>query len=294
MNTKKDNKQITKLFKDFTKMSKSILKQIEKEQKLKTIKAKLNAIEKALQHLVDLKNVEMELLSILDKSVESSQIKNTIQKDIKDLEDRLSMRYDELDIASRPKAVSTEQTQIKKDIKKIYKQGKQPKPTRAELEDPLSVLSPRSRTKAEKILSKIVITPEMVLPFTPEQVKDFKKKQAPKPETPKPKTPKPKTPKPKTPKQETPRKSFEERQKEYYLKEKNKTYEQRLKEREQKIKNNEEQVKRMTTPEILEELRKYGWTKKAVYRQSRADLEDKLLYSMMPNAIFDISGDDDD
>ena len=54
----------------------------------------------------------------------------------------------------------------------------------------------------------------------------------------------------------------------------------------------EKQVKPMTTPEILEELRKYGWTKNNLSRNTRKDLENKLLFSMMPNAIIDISDDD--
>ena len=252
---------IEKMFKKFTTLREKILKQIDKETKLKTIKAKINAIEKALELLVELKNSSTEILSTIKNVGGYKQTKQSVVDNIKDIEERLFTRYDELmvvhDTPTKPttkKNDTRNPKQIKKDIKKIYEPRK---PTRAELEDPLSVLSPRSRTKAEKALSKIVIRPEDVLPLLGQNVFETK---------------------PKTPKPKTPSKSFEE-------KEKNKTYEQLVEEREQQIKNNEKKVKGMTNAEILEELRKYGWTK-IPKRTNRRDLEEKLLFSMEPTGVY--------
>lgn len=65
-----------------------------------------------------------------------------------------------------------EQNKIKKEIREIYN----PKPTRSELEDPLSVLSPRSQVKARNLLSKIVI-PESVIQTLRENPDLFKPAQ---------------------------------------------------------------------------------------------------------------------
>jgi hypothetical protein len=73
------------LFKKITKIRATILKQIDKETKLKTTKAKINAIEKALELLVELKNLSTELLT-----------KQSVLYNLKNLEERLLTRYDEL------------------------------------------------------------------------------------------------------------------------------------------------------------------------------------------------------
>lgn len=114
------------LFKKFTKIRATILKQIDKETKLKTTKSKINAIEKALELLVELKNISNELLT-----------KQSVIYNFKNLEERLLTRYDELmmvhDTPTKPTAKKnvtrkpkqedkpsntyiTENEQIKKDI----------------------------------------------------------------------------------------------------------------------------------------------------------------------------------
>ena len=77
--------ELNTLFKKITKIRATILKQIDKETKLKTIKAKINAIEKALELLVELKNLSTELLT-----------KQSVVYNLKNLEERLLTRYDQL------------------------------------------------------------------------------------------------------------------------------------------------------------------------------------------------------
>jgi hypothetical protein len=94
--SKKDKNMVSKLVKKYTKIRELILKQLDKEQKLKTIKAKRNAIEKGAENLIELKNIETLILSILDDQNEGLQTKEVIKSNLQDLEERLLTKYSKL------------------------------------------------------------------------------------------------------------------------------------------------------------------------------------------------------
>jgi hypothetical protein len=125
-NTKSTTGSIEKDLKDFMKIRKLIINQLDKETKLKTIKAKINAIEKAIEHLVELKNISTQILSEIKKVGGYNDTKQSVITNLKDLEEQVFTKYDELsNIAhttptrkTKPKSMlSTNEEQRKRGIR---------------------------------------------------------------------------------------------------------------------------------------------------------------------------------
>jgi hypothetical protein len=76
--TKQYKAYVVKLFKQYIKLQTGIMKQMSKVNTLKTKKAKINNLHKAMQNLLDLKNTQTTMLSIMDTSIESAEIQDQI------------------------------------------------------------------------------------------------------------------------------------------------------------------------------------------------------------------------
>jgi hypothetical protein len=112
--TKKYKASIVKLFKQYIKLQKVIMKQIEKVNTLKTKKAKINNLHKSMQHLLDLKNTQTTLLSTMDDSIESAEIQEQIMPTTTELENIIFAKDAELSgtqiLTKSPKSKSARQS----------------------------------------------------------------------------------------------------------------------------------------------------------------------------------------
>jgi len=105
---------ITKLYKQYIKTQKVIMKYIEKVNSVKTKKAKRNNMDKSIENLVALKNIQNTLLDKMDDSLESAEIQESIMESTTDLEHIIFAKDDELTgfklPVKLPKSKSTKQS----------------------------------------------------------------------------------------------------------------------------------------------------------------------------------------
>jgi len=87
---------IVKLYKQYIKTQKVIMKYISKVKSVKTKKAKRNNMDKSFENLGALKNIENTLLEKMDNSLESAEIQESIMDTTKDLEHIIFAKDDEL------------------------------------------------------------------------------------------------------------------------------------------------------------------------------------------------------